>query len=145
METGEKQAFVADLERQHGRRLRRFLGARLRHGAADVEDLVQEVFLRLLRIDRLETIRSTESYLYMIAFHVLRHPRRPLLYAGYPGPRCCHAAPRPLPFAVFRRRPRSARTRVARAGTVPPHPPRRARAGHARAGRGGLKRETGLQ
>jgi len=67
----EKQAFVADLERQHGQRLRRFLASRLRHGAADVEDLVQEVFLRMLRIDRHETIRSSESYLYMVAFHVL--------------------------------------------------------------------------
>jgi RNA polymerase sigma factor (sigma-70 family) len=69
--SGDKRAFVADLERQHGQRLRRFLGSRLRHGAADVEDLVQEVFLRLLRIDRHETIRSSESYLFMVAFHVL--------------------------------------------------------------------------
>lgn len=67
----EKQAFVADLERRHGQRLRRFLASRLRHGAADVEDLVQEVFLRMLRINRHETIRSSESYLYMVAFHVL--------------------------------------------------------------------------
>src|SRR6185437_10578478 len=67
----QKQAFVADLERRHGHRLRRFLASRLRHGAADVDDLVQEVFLRLLRIDRHETIRSSESYLYMVAFHVL--------------------------------------------------------------------------
>jgi RNA polymerase sigma-70 factor (ECF subfamily) len=47
------------------------VASRLRHGAADVEDLVQEVFLRLLRIERHETIRSSESYLYMVAFHVL--------------------------------------------------------------------------
>jgi RNA polymerase sigma factor (sigma-70 family) len=67
----DKQAFVADLERQHGHRLRRFLASRLRPGAPDVQDLVQEVFLRLLRIDRHETIRSSESYLYMVAFHVL--------------------------------------------------------------------------
>jgi len=66
-----KQAFVADIEQQHGQRLRRFLASRLRHSAADVEDLVQEVFLRLLRIDRHETIRSPESYLFMVAFHVL--------------------------------------------------------------------------
>lgn len=68
---GDKQAFVADLERQHGQRLRRFLASRLRRDAADVEDLVQEIFLRLLRIDRHETIRSSESYLYTVAFHVL--------------------------------------------------------------------------
>jgi RNA polymerase sigma factor (sigma-70 family) len=66
-----KQAFVADIEKQHGQRLRRFLASRLRHHAADVHDLAQEVFLRLLRIDHHETIRSSEAYLYTIAFHVL--------------------------------------------------------------------------
>ena len=71
MVLSDKHAFVADLERHHGQRLRRFLASRMRHGAVDVEDLVQEVFLRLLRIDRHETIRSSESYLYMVAFHVL--------------------------------------------------------------------------
>jgi RNA polymerase sigma-70 factor (ECF subfamily) len=67
----DKQAFVADVERQHGRRLRRFLASRLRHAAADVPDLVQEVFLRLLRINHHESIRSSEAYLFTIAFHVL--------------------------------------------------------------------------
>lgn len=71
MVSNGKQEFVAGLERQHGQRLRRFLASRLRNSAADVEDLAQEVFLRLLRIDHHETIRSSESYLYMIAFHVL--------------------------------------------------------------------------
>lgn len=65
------QDFVADLERRHGSRLRRFLASRLRSAAADASDLVQEVFLRLLRIDRHETIRSSESYLFTVAFHVL--------------------------------------------------------------------------
>ena len=67
----DKQAFVADIEKQHGLRLRRFLASRLRHRAADVQDLAQEVFLRLLRINHHETIRSSEAYLYTIAFHVL--------------------------------------------------------------------------
>jgi RNA polymerase sigma factor (sigma-70 family) len=67
----DKQAFVANIERQHGRRLRRYLASRLRHGAADVSDLVQEVFLRLLRIDHHESIRSSEAYLFTVAFHVL--------------------------------------------------------------------------
>lgn len=66
-----KQAFVAELEKQHGQRLRRFLASRLRHGSADVSDLVQEVYLRLLRIDNHETIRSSEAYLFTTAFHVL--------------------------------------------------------------------------
>jgi len=67
----DKQAFVAALEKQHGQRLRRFLASRLRHRIADVPDLAQEVFLRLLRVDRHETIRCSEAYLYTIAFHVL--------------------------------------------------------------------------
>src|SRR5690349_15747418 len=67
----DKRTFVADIERQHGRRLRRFIASRLRHHAADIPDLVQEVFLRLLRIDRHETIRSSEAYLFTVAFHVL--------------------------------------------------------------------------
>lgn len=67
----DKKAFVAEIEKQHGQRLRRFLASRLRTGTADVPDLVQEVFLRLLRIDRHETIRSSEAYLFTVAFHVL--------------------------------------------------------------------------
>ena len=67
----DKQALVAEIEKQHGERLRRFLASRLRHRVADVPDLVQEVFLRLLRVNHLETIRSSESYLFTIAFHVL--------------------------------------------------------------------------
>jgi RNA polymerase sigma factor (sigma-70 family) len=67
----DKQAFVADIERQHGQRLRRFLASRLRNRPADAQDLAQEVFLRLLRIEHHETIRSSEAYLFTIAFHVL--------------------------------------------------------------------------
>lgn len=79
----DKQALVADIEKQHGVRLRRFLASRIRPSlAADVPDLVQEVFLRLLRIDHLETIRSSEAYLFTVAFHVLhqhllRHSAKP--------------------------------------------------------------------
>jgi len=44
-----RQAFVTETESKYGKRLRRYLAARVRN-AADVSDLVQEVFLRLLRI-----------------------------------------------------------------------------------------------
>ena len=66
----ENQSFVAALAVQYGRRLRRFLGARLRN-AQDVPDLAQEVFLRLLRIESHESIRSPEAYLFTIASHVI--------------------------------------------------------------------------
>ena len=67
----DKQAFVSAMERQHGLRLRRYLSSRLRDRLSDVPDLVQEVFLRLLRINEHDTIRSPEAYLITIATHVL--------------------------------------------------------------------------
>ena len=83
MKLRENQALVADLAKQHGERLRRFLAHRLRSSLVkDVPDLMQEVFLRLLRVQRLESIRSSEAYLFTIAFHVmhqhlLRHSAAP--------------------------------------------------------------------
>lgn len=66
-----KQAFVTALEKAHGSGLRRYLAARMRNAAADVPDLVQEVFLRLLRLDNHEAIRNSQAYLYTVASHVL--------------------------------------------------------------------------
>lgn len=65
-----RQTFVAGLASRYGRRLRRFFAFRLRN-AADAPDLAQEVFLRLMRIDEHETIRSPEAYLFTVASHVL--------------------------------------------------------------------------
>lgn len=59
------------MEKDHGRAVRRFLAARMRHAAADLPDLVQEVFLRLLRVPDHEAIRNPRAYLYTIASHVL--------------------------------------------------------------------------
>jgi RNA polymerase sigma-70 factor (ECF subfamily) len=67
----QKQAFLAAMEKAHGRPLRRFLAVRMRHAAADVSDLVQEVYLRLLRIEDHEAIRNPQAYLYTVASHVL--------------------------------------------------------------------------
>jgi RNA polymerase sigma factor (sigma-70 family) len=43
----------------------------MRNAASDVPDLVQEVFLRLLRLDSHEAIRNSQAYLYTVASHVL--------------------------------------------------------------------------
>jgi RNA polymerase sigma-70 factor (ECF subfamily) len=68
--TGETgQALVAALVASHGTQLRRFLLSRVRN-SADVPDLVQEVFLRMLRIPDHEAIRSPEAYLFTVAQHV---------------------------------------------------------------------------
>jgi len=66
----DKQAFVTEIATKHGRRLRRYLAARLRN-AADASDLTQEVFLRLLRVERHESIRNPEAYVMTVAGHVL--------------------------------------------------------------------------
>jgi RNA polymerase sigma-70 factor (ECF subfamily) len=66
-----KRAFLTAIEQTHGRQLRRFLSSRMRGAAADVPDLTQEIYLRLLRIQDHETIRNPQAYLYTVASHVL--------------------------------------------------------------------------
>lgn len=70
MKLEDKQAFLTDIATTHGRRLRRYLAARLRN-AADASDLVQEVFLRLMRVEHHESIRNPEAYVMTVAAHVL--------------------------------------------------------------------------
>lgn len=65
------RAFVARIERDHGLELRRFLASHLKYSQADVADLVQEIFLRLLRIKDHEAIRNPQAYLFTVASHVL--------------------------------------------------------------------------
>ena len=71
MTVPNNRSFVANMAARYGRRLRRFLSVRLRN-AADVPDLAQEVFLRLLRVEGYENIRSPEAYLFTIASHVIQ-------------------------------------------------------------------------
>lgn len=71
MPAGESKAFVAELVAKHGGKLRRFLAARLRN-TADIGDLAQEVYLRLLRVEQHDHIRNPEAYLLTIAGHVLQ-------------------------------------------------------------------------
>lgn len=72
MSTESKRLFVAGLAKSHGRKLRQYLAVRIRNAAADVPDLMQEVYLRLLRLDNHEAIRNPQAYLYTVASHVLR-------------------------------------------------------------------------
>lgn len=65
-----RQSFVSEIANRYGDRLRRFLSQRLRN-VADAPDLAQEVFLRLMRVEHHETIRSPEAYLFTVASHVL--------------------------------------------------------------------------
>jgi RNA polymerase sigma-70 factor (ECF subfamily) len=59
---------IDELAARQSGRLRQFLRKRVAN-AADVPDLIQEVFLRLLRVPRHESIRRPEAYLFTIARH----------------------------------------------------------------------------
>ena len=71
MAAQDLQTLVSELAASHGPRLRRFLLARVRN-TADVPDIVQDVYLRMLRIPQIESIRSPEAYLFTVAHHVLQ-------------------------------------------------------------------------
>jgi RNA polymerase sigma factor (sigma-70 family) len=71
----DNQAFVDEILREHGQRLRSFLARRLHHAAGDLPDLVQEVYLRLLRVPNAQSIRSPQAYLFTVALHVLHQHR----------------------------------------------------------------------
>lgn len=75
MTAEDNQAFVNEILQEHGQRLRSFLARRLQRAAADLPDLVQEVYLRLLRVPNAQSIRSPQAYLFTVALHVLHQHR----------------------------------------------------------------------
>jgi RNA polymerase sigma factor (sigma-70 family) len=70
----DKNRLVEGLAAKQQSRLRRFLRTRVRN-AADVQDIIQEVYLRLLRVPNHETIRVPERYIFTIARHVAQQHR----------------------------------------------------------------------
>ena len=67
----DAQKLVSALVASHGAQLQRFLFARVAN-MADVPDMAQEVYLRMLRIPNIESIRSPEAYLFTVAQHVVQ-------------------------------------------------------------------------
>lgn len=66
-----KQQFVASVVDLHGQQLIRFFVSRLRSDT-DAKDLAQEVYLRLLRLERPDLIRRPEAYLFTVAANIVR-------------------------------------------------------------------------
>jgi RNA polymerase sigma factor (sigma-70 family) len=60
--------------RQYAGPLHRFLAKRLRR-PQDVDDLAQEVFVRLLRLERPELVRRPQAYLFSVAANLVREFR----------------------------------------------------------------------
>jgi RNA polymerase sigma factor (sigma-70 family) len=65
----DKHRMVQDVATQQKDRLRQYLRSRVRN-SSDIPDIIQEVFLRLLRVPSHESIRMPERYVYTIARHV---------------------------------------------------------------------------
>lgn len=62
---------VEQLFARHGRGLQAFFRRRTR-APSEVDDLTQEVYLRMLRVEEAEAIRNPEAYLYTVAAHLLK-------------------------------------------------------------------------
>jgi RNA polymerase sigma-70 factor (ECF subfamily) len=67
----DHQSLIHGLVESHGQQLRRYLLARVRN-PSDVPDIVQEVFLRMMRVPNVESVRSPEAYLFTVAQHVVQ-------------------------------------------------------------------------
>jgi RNA polymerase sigma factor (sigma-70 family) len=67
----DHRSLVAGLVESHGQQLRRYLLSRVRN-SGDVPDIVQEVFLRMMRVPNVESLRSPEAYLFTVAQHVVQ-------------------------------------------------------------------------
>lgn len=70
----ETPSFSGSAFRRYGPELQHYLLRRLRR-SQDAEDVVQEVFMRLLRIGHGEFVRNPRAYIYGIALHVVREFR----------------------------------------------------------------------
>jgi RNA polymerase sigma factor (sigma-70 family) len=68
--------FISSLVAKHGEQVHRYLSGRA-DNLADVADLCQEVYMRMLRVQDRGAIRSLEAYLITVAQNVLlRHASR---------------------------------------------------------------------
>lgn len=68
--TVQSQDRLAEWFREWRTSLRRFLLARPGASAADIDDIAQEVFLRLLRYDRMDLVQHPQAYPFKIAANV---------------------------------------------------------------------------
>jgi RNA polymerase sigma factor (sigma-70 family) len=67
--TAEAHAFAVMAVGQYGRQLHAFLRRRVWR-PEELDDLVQEVYLRLLRVDDADKVRNPLAYIYGVAAHV---------------------------------------------------------------------------
>jgi RNA polymerase sigma-70 factor (ECF subfamily) len=74
-EPGNNSAFVLELHRRYRIPLMRYFGKRIRE-SFDIDDLVQEVFIRLLKQASIHSVQQVESYVFQTAANVIRDRAR---------------------------------------------------------------------
>src|ERR1700735_3976468 len=68
---GDDASFIADLDRRYRVPLIRYFGKRIRE-AYDVDDLVQEVFVRLVPQAAMESVEQIDGYVFQVAANIIR-------------------------------------------------------------------------
>jgi len=71
MSTGDPKRSLSDWFRRWRSPLRKFLVGRTGVPAADVDDVAQEVFFRLMRYEKTELIEHPRAYLFKMATNVV--------------------------------------------------------------------------
>jgi RNA polymerase sigma-19 factor, ECF subfamily len=72
--TADSRGFVRRLFQLQGTALVRYLTSRVR-SSNDAQDIAQEAYLRLLRLDRVDLIRDPQAYLFRVAANLAREHR----------------------------------------------------------------------
>lgn len=67
----DNNTLATTIARDHGQSLRRFVASRLRKAKDGIDDIVQEVYLRIIRRSENETVRNPEAYVIQVAAHTL--------------------------------------------------------------------------
>jgi RNA polymerase sigma-19 factor, ECF subfamily len=80
--SGDSRGFVRKLFQGQGTALVRYLTSRVR-SSSDAQDIAQEAYVRLLRVDRVDLIRDPQAYLFRVAAnlareHQLKQARTPM-------------------------------------------------------------------
>jgi RNA polymerase sigma factor (sigma-70 family) len=77
-----KKSLVERLFAEHGGALQAFLYRRV-HRHPDAAELAQEVYVRMLRVPNMTTVRNPEAYLYAVASNLAKeHARRARHYSN---------------------------------------------------------------
>ena len=66
-----KENFTEGLSKDYKQELQRHLAKRLRYSSLEPDDVIQEAFLRLIRMEKTDFIENPRAYLYKVTFNVI--------------------------------------------------------------------------